>query len=61
VVATIIHDRRIIMADTDPNNLTDRYVAVWSESGGDVAGVGLEIPLLGAGGRIIGDYRFIEG
>jgi hypothetical protein len=152
VVATIIHDRRITMADVDLKNLTDRYVAVWSEpdperrraavrelwstdgvhvlqppqemreaaeglgfdrlvlearghdelevrvtrsyeefiapgtfvfrsrgdaerlhdvvkfhwemvprDGGDVAGVGLEILVLGADGRIVSDYQFIEG
>lgn len=30
-------------------------------AGGDVAGVGLEILLLDADGRIISDYQFIEG
>jgi hypothetical protein len=30
-------------------------------AGGDVAGVGLEILLLGADGRIVSDYQFIEG
>jgi hypothetical protein len=31
VVVAIIHDQRIIMADIDLKNLTDRYIAVWSE------------------------------
>ncbi|MGW9193545.1 hypothetical protein [Micromonospora chersina] len=30
-------------------------------AGGDVAGVGLEILILGADGRIVRDYQFIEG
>ncbi|GAA1637154.1 hypothetical protein ACFQY4_18985 [Catellatospora bangladeshensis] len=30
-------------------------------AGGDVAGVGLEILVLGADGRIVSDYQFIEG
>jgi hypothetical protein len=30
-------------------------------TGGDVAGVGLEILILGADGRIVSDYQFIEG
>ncbi|MGZ2360844.1 hypothetical protein LRE75_29890 [Streptomyces sp. 372A] len=29
--------------------------------GGEAAGVGLEILVLGADGRIVGDYQFIEG
>ncbi|WP_329613446.1 hypothetical protein OG244_09200 [Streptomyces brevispora] len=29
--------------------------------GGEAAGVGLEILILGADGRIVGDYQFIEG
>jgi hypothetical protein len=152
VVATIIHDQRIIMADIDLKNLTDRYVSVWNQpdaqrrrsairelwsadavhvvrapqemrqaaerlgfdrlvldarghdalefrvtrayeefvapgtfvfqsrgdaerlhdvvkfgwemvprAGGDVAGAGLEILVLGADGRIVSDYQFIEG
>jgi hypothetical protein len=32
-----------------------------SRAGGDVAGVGLEILVLDADGRIAGDYQFIEG
>ncbi|MEV4455834.1 hypothetical protein [Microbispora sp. NPDC049633] len=31
-----------------------------ARAGGDVAGVGLEILMLGADGRIVGDYQFIE-
>lgn len=152
VVVTIITTRKITMTDIDLRNLTDRYVAVWSEpdperrraavrelwstdgvhvlqpphemrqaaeglgfdhlvlearghdelevrvrrayeefiapgifvfrsrgdaerlhdvvkfrwemvprDGGDVAGVGLEILVLGADGRIVSDYQFIEG
>jgi hypothetical protein len=30
-------------------------------AGGDMAGIGLEILVLGADGRIVSDYQFIEG
>ena len=30
-------------------------------AGGDAAGVGLEILMLGADGRVVSDYQFIEG
>lgn len=32
-----------------------------ARDGGEVAGVGLEILMLGPDGRIVGDYQFIEG
>lgn len=32
-----------------------------ARDGGDVAGIGLEILMLGADGRIVRDYQFIEG
>ncbi|MEU1438275.1 hypothetical protein ABZ438_29995 [Streptomyces sp. NPDC005786] len=31
------------------------------QNGGEVAGAGLEILMLGADGRIVSDYQFIEG
>jgi hypothetical protein len=32
-----------------------------AKDGGEVAGVGLEIPILGPDGRILSDYQFLEG
>jgi hypothetical protein len=40
--------------------VTFRWEMVYREGGG-VAGVGLEILVLGADGRIVSDYQFIEG
>lgn len=48
----------------DADRLHDVVKFHWemvSRAGGDVAGVGLEILLLGPDGRIAGDYQFIEG
>jgi hypothetical protein len=54
------------MADVDLTNLADRYVAGWSEPDEErrraaVRGVGLEILVLGADGRIVSDHQFVEG
>jgi len=48
----------------DADRLHDVVKFRWemvSRSDGDVAGAGLEILLLGADGRIVRDYQFIEG
>jgi hypothetical protein len=48
----------------DADRLGDVVKFHWemvARAGGDVAGVGLEVLLLGADGRIVGDYQFIEG
>ncbi|MGW5262595.1 hypothetical protein ACWEQG_16600 [Microbispora sp. NPDC004025] len=47
----------------DAEQLRDVIKFHWemtARAGGDVAGVGLEILMLGADGRIVGDYQFIE-
>jgi hypothetical protein len=48
----------------DADRLHDVVKFHWEmvpRAGGDVAGVGLEILTLGADGRIVSDYQFIEG
>ncbi|MFG3704710.1 hypothetical protein ACGF7U_08230 [Micromonospora sp. NPDC047670] len=48
----------------DADRLHDVVKFRWEmvpRAGGDVAGVGLEILVLGADGRIVSDYQFIEG
>jgi hypothetical protein len=48
----------------DPDRLHNVVKFRWEmvpRDGGDVAGVGLEILILGADGRIVSDYQFIEG
>ncbi len=48
----------------DAERLRDVVKFRWEmvpRDGGDVAGVGLEVLVLGAEGRIVGDYQFIEG
>jgi hypothetical protein len=48
----------------DADRLHDVVKFHWEmvpRAGGDVAGVGLEVLVLGADGRIVSDYQFIEG
>lgn len=48
----------------DASRLRDVVKFRWEmlpRSGGDVAGIGLEILVLGADARIVSDYQFIEG
>ncbi|MGW2744584.1 hypothetical protein [Streptomyces sp. NPDC001450] len=48
----------------DADRLHDVVKFHWEmtpRDGGEVAGVGLEILVLGPDGRIVGDYQFIEG
>jgi hypothetical protein len=48
----------------DPDRLHDVVKLRWEmvpRDGGDVAGAGLQILMLGADGRTVSDYQFIEG
>lgn len=48
----------------DADRLHDIVKFRWEmapRDGGEIAGVGLEVLLLGPDGRIVGDYQFIEG
>jgi hypothetical protein len=55
------------MASDDPQELTERYAAIWNArrnpappAGNEILGVGLEVVVLAADGRVQRDYQFIE-